>query len=168
MHKGSSKRKTQNVTSCKQLDFDWYPFSPKSKSRGETAETGASTIGRPLSHDLPKADRLFVPLADQPFAWFRSGQKKWELRRFGRQYTPKHVRVGRRVELRRGYRGPDALWGDILDVVEANGVDDFFNKVHFKEVIPVADSREQAIKIAIDILKIDPKTPLLGFAVGHL
>jgi hypothetical protein len=168
MPKGSSKRKMQNVTSCKQLDFDWRPFSPKSKSRDETDETGVSTIGRPSSLNLPKADRLFVALSDQPFAWFRSGQKKWELRRFGRQYTPKHVRVGRRVELRRGYRGPDVLWGEILDVIEAAGIDDFFNKVHFKEVIPVADSREQAIKIATDILKIDRQTPLLGFAVGHL
>src|SRR5258708_2524794 len=127
MHKGSSKRKTQDATSCKQRDFDWHLFSPKSKSSAETVETDASTIGRPLSRNLPKSDRLFVPLADQPFAWFRSGHKKWELRRFGRQYTLKHVRVGRRVELRRGYRGPDVLWGEILDVVEANGVDDFFN-----------------------------------------
>ena len=60
------------------------------------------------------------------------------------------------------------LWGEILDVIEANGVADFFNKVHFKEVIPVADSREQAIKIAMDILKTDAETPLLGFAIGHL
>ena len=156
------------MTSCKQLDFDWCLFSPESGNRGETVGTGASTIGRPLSHDLPKADRLFVPLADQPFAWFRSGQKKWELRRFGRQYTRKHVKVGRSVELRRGYRGPDVLWGEILDVVEANGVDEFFSKVPYKEVIPVADSREQAIEIATAILKIEPNTPLLGFAVGRL
>src|SRR5262245_24971523 len=144
MRRGSSKRRTHNMTSCKQLDFDWHLFSPKSKSRDETVGTDASTIGPPLSPNLPKTDRLFVPLAKQPFAWFRSGQKKWELRRFGRQYTRKHVRVGRLVELRRGYKGPDALWGEILDVVEANSVDDFYNKVHFKEVIPVANSREHA------------------------
>jgi hypothetical protein len=168
MHKGLSKRKMRDMTSCKQLDFDWLPFSQGSESPGETVETDASTIGRPSSADLPKADRLFVPLAALPFAWFCSGKKKWELRRFGKQYTPKHVRVGRRVELRKGYRGTDALWGEILDVVEAKGVDEFFNKVHFREVIPVADSREQAIKIATDILKIDRNTRLLGFSVGHL
>jgi hypothetical protein len=109
-----------------------------------------------------------VPLADQPFAWFRSGKKKWELRRLGRQYTQRHVRVGRRVELRRGYRGPDVLWGEILAVIEANGIEDFFEKVDFKDVVPVADSREDAVRIATEILRIDSTTPLLGFAVGHL
>jgi hypothetical protein len=131
-------------------------------------ETDASTIGRRLSHSTPKNDRLFVPLASEPFNWFCSGRKKWELRRFGRQYTPKHVRVGRRVELRRGYRGPDALWGKILDVIEANGVDDFFDKVPFEEVIPVATSREHAIKIATGMLRVNTNIPLLGFAVGDL
>jgi ASC-1-like (ASCH) protein len=168
MHKGSSKKRTQDVISCKQLDFGWRPISPKSKGHGETAETDVSTIGRPLSSNEAKADRLFVPLADQPFAWFRSGKKKWELRRLGRQYTQRHVRVGRRVELRRGYRGPDVLWGEILAVIEANGIEDFFEKVDFKDVVPVADSREDAVRIATEILRIDSTTPLLGFAVGHL
>jgi hypothetical protein len=167
MHKGSSRRKMRAAISCKQLDFDLHPFSQKSKGSDETVETDVSTIGPPLSNNPPKVDRLFVPLATQPFVWFSSGQKKWELRRFGRQYTPKHVRVGRRVELRRGYGGREVIWGKVLDVVEADGVDDFFNKVNYKEVVPVANSREDAIKIAIEILKIDPKTRLLGFAVGH-
>jgi hypothetical protein len=111
---------------------------------------------------------LFVPLANQPFAWFRSGRKRWELRRFGRQYTLEHVRVGRRVELRRGYRGPDALWGEILDIMLANGLEDFFSKVYFKEVVPIAESREDAVKIATEILNVESNTPLLGFAVGDL
>jgi hypothetical protein len=167
MHKGSSKGKTQDATSCKQLDFGWRPFSPKSRGHEEMAETGVSIIGH-LSPSVPSnTDRLFVPLADEPFGWFRSGKKKWELRRFGRQYTRKHVRVGRRVELRRGYKGPDAIWGEVLEVMEASGVVDFFNKVDFKEVIPVAESREHAIRIATDILRVDPNTHLLGFSVGH-
>jgi ASC-1-like (ASCH) protein len=128
------------------------------------AEIGASTTGQPQT-DAGAIDRLFVPLAHQPFRWFQSGEKKWELRRFGRQYTPKHVRVGRRVELRKGYKGPDALWGKILDVIQAKNVDDFFNKVPFKDVIPIASSREDAVKIATNILNVDPDTPLLGFAV---
>jgi ASC-1-like (ASCH) protein len=132
------------------------------------AETDACTIGRLLFRNTLKQDRLFVPLADEPFNWFVSGQKKWELRRLGRQYTPKHVRVGRRVELRRGYRGPDALWGEILNVVEAQSIEDFFNKVPFEEVIPIASSRDDAIKIAINILRADSHTPLLGFAIGSL
>jgi hypothetical protein len=72
------------------------------------------------------------------------------------------------VELRRGYRGPDALWGEIVRVIQADGVEDFFNRVYFKEVVPIADSREAAVKIATEILNVEPQTPLLGFAVGDL
>lgn len=164
MHKGFSKRKGQDVTSCKQLDFDWHQSSPKSNIPTEGTETDICTIGHPSSGHKP--DRLFVPLADRPFSWFRSGEKKWELRRLGRQYTLKHVRIGRLVELRRGYKGPDALWGEILNVIEASNIENFFNEVDFKDVIPVADSREHAIQIATDILKVDRTTPVLGFAVG--
>jgi ASC-1-like (ASCH) protein len=76
--------------------------------------------------------------------------------------------VGRRVELRRGYRGPDALWGEIIRVISADSFEDFFSKVPFQDVIPVARSRQQAIKIASEILKADHHTPLLGFAIGKL
>jgi ASC-1-like (ASCH) protein len=169
MHNSSSKRKTLDATSSRQLDFDWPLFTQKSPKKGDaTTEAAASTIGRRSLLSAPKVDRLFVPLADQPFAWFRSGKKKWELRRLGRQYTPKHVRVGRRVELRRGYKGPDVLWGEILEVILANGLEDFLSKVCFKKVVPVAESREDAVEIATKILNVEPKTPLLGFSVGDL
>ncbi|WP_316196913.1 hypothetical protein [Bradyrhizobium sp. SZCCHNS3053] len=166
MPNGSSKRKMRQATSCKQLDFDWRQSSQGSNNRDVMVEIDACTIGPQLSVD--PADRLFVPLAASPFNWFQSGQKKWELRRFGRQYTPKHVRVGRRVELRKGYKGPESIWGEVLDVVEANGLDDFFNKVDFKEVIPVASTREDAVQIASDILRVGSSTPLLGFCVVKL
>jgi hypothetical protein len=94
----------------------------------------------------PPRNRLFVPLSSEPFNWFRSGQKRWELRRYGRQYTPAHLTPGRRVELRRGYRSQeDALWGRVAHMVEATSLAAFFEKVPFHLVIPIARSREEAL-----------------------
>jgi ASC-1-like (ASCH) protein len=110
---------------------------------------------------------LFVPLANEPFDWFVQGKKKWELRRRGRQYTRRHVRIGRPVELRRGYRNGDTLWGEIVNVIEADGIEEFFRKVPFLDVIPVAKSVGEAIAISSEILGVDVNTPLLGFAIGR-
>jgi hypothetical protein len=113
-------------------------------------------------------DRLFVPLAAEPFAWFVSGEKKWELRKYGRQYTEKHVRAGRKVELRLGYSNPDrALWGVIISVERASTVEEFFDRVPYNQVIPIASSQSEAIALVNLILNLDPsaEVPVLGFQV---
>lgn len=97
--------------------------------------------------------RLFVPLATQPFRWFQSGNKQWELRRYGRQYTETHLTPGRRVELRRGYGNPkEALWGTLLEQHRAGSVEEFFDKVPYEQVIPAAESRSHAERLAREIL----------------
>ncbi len=113
-----------------------------------------------------KNDRLFVPLSSEPYSWFQSGLKKWELRKYGRQYTEKHVYLGRRVELRRGYSDKTkVLWG-VIEVVEcANNLELFFGKVAFHEVIPVASNLQDAISQVALILRIHPNEnlKLIGF-----
>jgi ASCH domain len=112
-----------------------------------------------------KRDRVFVPLADAPFRWFASGRKCWELRRLGRQYTEKHLQLGRRVELRRGYSDKvAALWGKITEVRIAENVPQFLSLVDFKEVIPEAADRDDAVRIASAILR-DASTPVIGFRI---
>lgn len=97
--------------------------------------------------------RLFVPLSTQPFVWFLSGSKKWELRKYGRQYTEANLTLGRKVELRRGYLNSfESIWGEISDVVSGRSISEIFEKVEFGEVIPVAKSISEAIESAIDIL----------------
>jgi|SRR5208337_1582498 len=118
--------------------------------------------------DLPSEKRLFVALARDPFVWFESGRKFWELRRYGRQYTEKHVKTGRAVELRNGYARPDrALYGVISQVVQATCLREFFENIPYSEVIPTAISREDAILTAARILAIPPDTEVavLGFRV---
>jgi len=112
--------------------------------------------------------RLFVPLATAPFEWFRSGGKRWELRRYGRQYTERTVVPGREVELRRGYqRQGDALWGTVAQTVKANSILEFFDRVPYELVIPIAKDRSEATQIAVSILGIveDEDIELFGFSV---
>jgi ASCH domain len=112
-----------------------------------------------------KADRVFVPLATQPYRWFASGRKQWELRRLGRQYTPKHLKLGRRVELRCGYADKNsALWGTLAETREAGSIAQFFDLVDFREVIPEANSREDAVHTAAQILGTGD-VPVIGFRV---
>ena len=113
--------------------------------------------------------RMFVPLATKPYQWFQGGKKRWELRKYGRQYTQKNVRPGRRVELRRGYTDASrALWGTIVNVELAQDVGQFFDRVSFKEVIPDAGNRQEAITAATAILRMyeDNSEPVLGFEVS--
>jgi hypothetical protein len=114
------------------------------------------------------SDRLFVPLSSEPYAWFASGSKQWELRKYGRQYTEKHVYPGRRVELRRGYSDKShSLWGTIDLIINASDLQNFFEQVPYEEVIPIASSQENAILQVSSILNIQPYQfqHLIGFRV---
>jgi len=83
----------------------------------------------------------------------------------GRQYTPKHLVPGRRVELRRGYSDKSAaVWGTLAEILEAQDVDHFFDAVDFRKVIPEASDRETAIRTAVEILG-DKEAPVIGFRV---
>lgn len=112
----------------------------------------------------PGESRLFVPLSSRPFGWFSSGRKRWELRRLGRQYTPRHLVVGRRVELRLGYSTGRSLWGFLAEVKAASSIGDFMEAVPFDHVIPDATDAAQATGIAHGILG-DGNFDVIGFRV---
>jgi ASC-1-like (ASCH) protein len=109
--------------------------------------------------------RLFVPLATEPFRWFESGKKKWELRKYGKQYTEKNIFSGREVELRRGYNTTDSLWGRLGEVLVVDSLEDLFLKVDFEKIIPVAASHEEAIKRCLEILRPDTVTRYICFEI---
>lgn len=114
-----------------------------------------------------KPDRLFVPLAADPYSWFANGSKRWELRQSRGPWTTAHVRERRRVELRHGYRDPSsALWGTIAEVRVWDSIDACFASLPFDTVIPPAISREAAIRQASDILAMEPRAgAVIGFRV---
>ena len=61
-------------------------------------------------------DRLFVPLNKHWYDLFLEGKKKWEIRGLSNRFNRQTVRVGRDVELRRGYAKEGAIWGKIVEV----------------------------------------------------
>ena len=85
-------------------------------------------------------DRLFVPLNKHWYDLFKSGDKKWEIRGISGQFNEKTVRVGRNVELRRGYAKEGAIWGKIVEVYRIKGICETPPDVR-KELFPIpADS----------------------------
>jgi hypothetical protein len=98
--------------------------------------------------------RLFVPLASEPYQWFASGRKTWEVRRAKSAFAPERLFQGRRVELRRGYSGTtSALWGTIVETVSADTLNELFALVPPAEVVPDAADRHDAVSTAAQILR---------------
>jgi hypothetical protein len=120
----------------------------------------------PVFAVAPDDPPLAVALADEAFAWFRTGEKTWELRRCGRHFNENEVAPGRSVELRRGFRSDSSLRGRIEQVIQAPSVDAFFDAVSYHEVIPAAESMEEAVAIAKRLFGPGAPAPLIGFRIA--
>lgn len=88
--------------------------------------------------------RLFVPLSAEPFDWFDSGSKHWEVRHDRGTFQLSRLTSGRRVELRRGYTG-DSLWGTLTETAQAANAVELFALVCYEAVVPIARSQAEAI-----------------------
>jgi hypothetical protein len=93
-------------------------------------------------------DRLFVPLNKRWYELFLNGTKLWEIRGVCPRFNYKQVRVGRKVELRRGYAVAGALWGQIVEVAEVNDIYNLPDEI-LAEAIPIPKS-ETALWNEID------------------
>lgn len=91
---------------------------------------------------VEKIDRLFVPLKKDPFEWFQSGKKKWELRGISNNFNPKTVIAGRCVELRKGYNGP-GICGKIIEIKILDELKEIPRQINYKEIIPKAKSEKE-------------------------
>lgn len=100
-------------------------------------------------------NRLFVPLKTEPFNWFKSGKKKYELRNQVGQYNKNQIITGRKVELRRGYSTNDKLFGTIGKVIWCENINDVFNQINYSEILPNASNLELAKKEIYKMLKDD-------------
>lgn len=101
-------------------------------------------------------DRLFVPLNNEAFYWFKNNNKSFELRGYVNGWREKYVYNGRKVELRRGYNTRDKIFGKVGKVV-IGSINDIFDKVNYRKIIPIAKSKEEAIKKAKEILNKNKK-----------
>ena len=85
-----------------------------------------------------------------------------------RQFTPDHIRVGRPVELRLGYARPErSLWGQVVDVITADSLTEFFDRVDWRQVLPDSTDRADAERSAREILRLEANDPrqVIGFRV---
>ena len=90
-------------------------------------------------------ERLFVPLATEPFIDFRDRGKEVEVRKNGHQYTIKTIIDGRLVELRLGYSGKESIWGNIGQIVVGSW-EDIFEIFELMRVEPRFTTTKDAIK----------------------
>lgn len=114
---------------------------------------------------MKQKKRLFVPLSTNPYNWFLSGSKEWELRKAARNFTSKQVYRGRVVELRRGYNTSDKIYGVIDQVIECKTLQEVFDKIDFKKIIPVARDKFEAINISYEILNPTDDNSFIVFKV---
>jgi hypothetical protein len=129
------------------------------KTRERSSTGSRSNLKTPL-------DRVFVPLAAFCFEQFSCG-KTIEVRRRLGSFQFKHVRVGRRVELRRGYSGP-SRWGTVKSVWEISSINDLLLKMPWRNVFPYATSRREAELMGCQEFTLQShhdKVPLLAFEV---
>jgi ASCH domain len=113
--------------------------------------------------NLPADRRLFVPLSAEPFEWFSSRGKQWEVRRNNGAFRADRLTCGRRVELRRGYTG-DSLWGTLTEAVSASNAAELFAHVHYAVTVPTVASRSDAIAFVEGLLGEDQE--LVAFRVA--
>lgn len=113
---------------------------------------------------MPASPRLFVPLSTDPYRWFESGEKRYELRRSKGSYARSALPAGRPVELRRGYSTPDSILGQIGRVVSAETIEGIYEQVRYSEITPIATSKKNAVAIAKSILGPKPG-PFVAFEV---
>ncbi len=92
---------------------------------------------------MENVNRLFVPLNSEAFSWFKLG-KTWEVRTMKGQYNLTNIKVGRKVELRRGYNSNDSLWGTISEVKVFENAQDLLKLIDYKKILPTVGSFQEA------------------------
>lgn len=71
---------------------------------------------------MDELNRLFLPLNTSWYNLFKSGKKKWEARGISGRFNERSVRIGRMVELRKGYAKEGAIWGVITDFLITDSI----------------------------------------------
>lgn len=109
-----------------------------------------------MEEDLSEMkDRLFVPLNSIWFDLFKSGEKKWELRGINNKFNEKTVRMGRRAELRKGYKG-ESLFGKISNILIIESSLGSIPPEIWEEVVP-HDTNETDVSIMVFVYEYEAK-----------
>jgi len=93
-----------------------------------------------------KMKPLFLVLARRPYDWFKKGFKKYELREEKIKYNKDTVISGRRVIVQRNQKNEGKFTGKI-GKVKRGSLKFILNHVPFKQIVPPAKSKNEAIDI---------------------
>lgn len=114
--------------------------------------------------EINEQNRLFIPLTKEAYQWFETGNKQWEIRKFNvGQYNSKNLIVGRKVELRLGYRPGNSIWGIIKEVRSFDNAESLVSEIDFKYLIPSANNPNEAIQRIIDY--ISPESKIIAIKI---
>lgn len=120
-------------------------FSPMTDTRYVATKWTEQGEGQVLAHEkeiVTDDDRLFVPLKTEHYRGFETGLKDVELRGVNHMFNPATIRVGRPVELRRGYNTGDSLWRLITEVWTFDALEEIPSALDFNRIQPGATLEE--------------------------
>jgi hypothetical protein len=88
--------------------------------------------------------RLFLPLNKIWYELFANGQKEWEVRGINDIFNQKTVKLGRTVEIRKGYQS-NPIWGVIKDKIVVDSMEEIPKTIYDKTVPPSVQENPEVI-----------------------
>lgn len=93
---------------------------------------------------IKENSRLFLPLNQTWYELFANGQKEWEIRGISDNFNQKTVKLGRTVEIRKGYQS-DPLWGIIKEKLVVDSIEKIPKTIYDKTVPPSVQEKPEVI-----------------------
>lgn len=78
--------------------------------------------------------------------WYERLEKEWELRAIGKRYNSESIYDGREVQVNRAYTKTNFL-GHIDGDPVAGNLDRILDEIDFRKIIPIAGTRDDAVRI---------------------
>lgn len=95
-------------------------------------------------YKIKENSRLFLPLNQIWYELFANGQKEWEIRGISDNFNQKTVKLGRTVEIRKGYQS-NPLWGIIKDKLVVDSMEEIPKTIYDKTVPPSVRENSEVI-----------------------
>lgn len=97
-----------------------------------------------IENKIKENSRLFLPLNQVWYELFANGQKEWEIRGICDNFNQKTVKLGRTVEIRKGYQS-DPLWGIIKEKLVVDSIEKIPKTIYDKIVPPSVQEKPEVI-----------------------
>ncbi|KKG82393.1 hypothetical protein DU57_12325 [Methanosarcina mazei] len=101
---------------------------------------------------IHKENRLFLPLNQTWYNLLLEGQKEWEIRGVSDTFNQKTVKIGRSIEIRKGYQN-DSIWGIIKDKFTVNSIQEIPKPIYDKTIPPSVQEDPEVTKFINEYFK---------------